>query len=36
VLIRKETLWRNNLKFVKDEHMICVNFILIMYFHRKK
>lgn len=35
-MIRKETLWKINLKFVKDEPMICVNFISIIYFHKKK
>jgi hypothetical protein len=28
VLIRKETLWKNNLKFVKDVPMIYVNFMI--------
>jgi hypothetical protein len=30
VLIMKETLWKNNLNFVKDTSMIYVNFIIIV------
>jgi len=29
VLIMMETQWKNNLNFVKDAPMICVNFMII-------
>jgi len=29
VLIMKETQWKNNLNFVKDAPMICVNLMII-------
>ena len=34
-MIRKEPLWKNDLKFVKDGSVICVNFIIIIYLHKK-
>jgi len=32
----KDTLWENNLYFVKDMPMICVNFIVIVIMISKK
>jgi hypothetical protein len=37
VLIKEETLWKNDLKFVKDIPMIYVNFItIVIIFSEKK